>query len=372
MANPISRALARLTLRFSPARERWLHHIGVYLPLLRDAFPDAPENHLRVLRIADALEARRHEEAAARLEQLLPVIRQSANPHEKALYCVLQGNLCLQSNRPGEAARWMREANKYEHRFHRPHLLLGFHYLYERSQYSRAYDHFDAAISCIYDFPPLDENKRFVIAGMQSGMALALVMMHRPEEAEAMLQRSQAARETAEHQLALAYLSAVLGRRSEAEAALDALRRIDPQRLEHWAPGVQLLLEGTHPHFTAKEPDAGAIAAYWDWFAHEERHLRILLRDQGGPACNAFQKKMFHPLVPEPANLDVMGVGFRMENGQPSLAFCDYFSRTYEKLCAALVAACPPEVTAHWRVTAVHGNPEAPQSPHKPGKETSP
>lgn len=357
MSHPFRAALARLTLHFSPERSRWVTHWERCLPILENTLPGDPHAQLLTMRFLDDLSASRYTHAQKKLELLRRIIREGGNQPDRALYCVLKGMYHAQLNQPYEMARCMRQASKHGHRYHLPYLLLGIHYLFDRCRYDQAYAAFNAAISCIYEFPPLDEGKRQLIARLQCSMALASTMMHDQPAAEALLIKAAPAEKSVEYQHASAVLRAVQGRRMEAEHALHLLAKADPQRHEHFAPGIRMMLEGAHPHFNALQPDTEAIAAYWEWFASEERTLRRILSEEGGNACWAYQNAAFSPLEPVPESIDMMGIGFRMVQGQPELNFYAYYSRTYAVLVDALAAACPEKVREHWHVAGFHTTP---------------
>lgn len=347
--------LARLTMRFSPSRERWLLHIAQHVPILKNALTGDPVHQLLSLRIMDDTTQGRYADAAQKLEKLRRVVREGGKPADKALYCVLMGELHAHQHDMSRAAFWMRKASRYEHHFHYPYLLLGFHHLFNRGEPDRAAEEFDRAISCIYEFPPLDESKQAVIALMHSAMAYALLLMHRTEEARLTLHKASAAAGTAEFMHSAAYVFAAMGLREEAETSLAALKEADEKRHAGAAEGVALLLAGTHPHFTARPIDPQPIRAYWDWFVQEERTLRQILSDQGGVACVRYQKAMFDPLVPEPHHIDVMGVGFKLVSGTPRLVLCACHSRTYTALIEALAAACPEQIARSWEIVTYPG-----------------
>lgn len=353
------RAIAAIfILRHSPSRKRWLRHLGTYLPIFEGALKDAPSEHLLTLRIMDDLAAGRLPRALNRLEKLRLYARASASEADKALYCVLLGDYYLRRGLSYEMARCMRQANRHGHRFHLPHLLLGYHYLFERWMFTYATNAFDEAITCVYKYPPLDESKRLGVAVMQSAMSLAATMMHQPEEAARLLTLAAPAEKTPDYLHASAALHAVAGHAEETEAALSALRKTAPLRHDRWCEGIRLMLAGTHPHFTVREPDPEIVSRFWSWFLREEETLLGILRDKGGNACFRYQQEHFGEIYPEKDTIDIMGVGYRMEDGKPSLTLAANHSRTCEALIAALVAACPQELSTRWNIHSCWGNPE--------------
>lgn len=351
MSDLLRNLLARVALSRPFFRPEWQAHIMTHLPILEPAFHHSPRGQLLTLRILDDLHRNQlTSRTKQRLDEMKAICVNGGSAPDKALFCVLYGLYYARRGNQDEMARCFRHANKYGHTYHMPHLALGLHDLYNRERYDDCMTEFDKAIDCIYKYPPLDESKRQAIAACHAAMACALVMMHRTDEAERMLAKAAAFPSSSEYHYTSALLHAIHGRRDEALKALADLKRSSESLYQHVEPGVQLILDRCHPHFTAKAPDPSAIAAYWSWFAGEERTLRRLI-SEGNGACVDYQRSHFNPLCPEPSNIDIIGVGFRMTNGQAELHFCAYYSRTYEALIDALIAACPPEVTAHWLIT---------------------
>ena len=356
MPNWFANQIAGMALRLGANNPRWREHLGHYLPVMRGVFPRDNTAKLLVFRILDAVEDGKLARAQKLLEEMrLIVNRDNGTNAEKALYLVLAGMYHLHRGDVREAARHMRWAGKYGHNFHMPRLILGVHYVYDRWLFERAYAELDKGIDCLYTYGTLDEDKRRVIAVMHSLMALCQTMMHHPEEAERLLTMAAPASGTPEYQHALATLRAVQGRRMEAETAMAALKKLDPARHDHWQEGIGMMLEGTHPHFTAREPDREAIAAYWEWFAREEEHIRFLLSSKGPSACFDYQHDAFHRLTPEQENIDLMSYGFAVVDGRAEMHFFARNSRNYQALIDALVAACPKEIRAKWILRACPG-----------------
>lgn len=346
---------ARLTLRFSPARKRWREHLGVWIPIIAPAFPKDPCAHVLIMRLLDDMKARRLEPMRQKLMRLHRMASQSGHAPDMALFHVLAGAYHITRGDAPAMADCMGKAEEAGHRFHLPHVMRGVFYLHDTWNFQRCLEEMDKAIDCVYGYPPLDENKRRGIAAMHADMALAMVMMRRLDEAERLLIRAAPAQDTAEYLHAQATLRAVQGRRDEAQKALDALQKADPRRHADYSGGIRLMMEGTHPHFTAKEPDQEAIAAYWRWFSGHEKEMRRLLIKEGPHTCFQYQQEAFAPLVPEPMNIDRMVHNHVLIHGKPEIHFLANHSATYGALIEALIAACPEEIKAHWTLRGFPG-----------------
>lgn len=348
MRTHIRNTLAKLILRYSPAQRHWRRHIGTYLPILEDALENAPAEQLLTLRIMDDMDSRRFASAQKRLDKLRRFTHASANEADKALYCVLMGDYHFRQGQAFEMAHYMRQANRHGHHYHLPYLYLGIHDLYDRWVFDRASEALDKAISCVYKYPPLDEDKRRGVAVMQTLMSLCATMMHAPEEAERLLTLAAPAEAAAEYHHASAALHAVAGHAVETESALTALCQANPRMHDHWCEGIRLMLAGTHPHFTAREPDMTHVRRYWEWFVREEETLAGILTERGGRACVMYQQEHFGKLYQEKVSIDMMGISYRLEDGKPTLTLAACHSRTCEVLIDALMATCPQQISSRW------------------------
>lgn len=347
----ILRNLYAMIVMHTPlARRQWAEHVQHYLPILAPAFHHDPYARLLTLRLLDSIREGKPSEAAMKdLKRLEGVVRQDV-PGDYALYCFLQGMYAGIRDMPARMAWWLRNAQKNGARFHLIHTQLGLFHLRFHQHYDQALEQFDQAIDCIYQSPPLDERKRFVVALHQAMSAEALVMMHRTDEADAMLARAHPAQSDWTFLRAQALLRAVQGRSDEAHQALSALRQLDEEQWQSCADNVQLILEGTHPHFTAGEPDAQRIAEYWAWFVQAEPELLRLVSDNRRQDAYDLHHPHFAPLAPEDAAIDVMAVGFSQTDGKPRLMLQAKHSRNYDALITALIAACPPEIRSRWEI----------------------
>lgn len=325
-------------------------YYAMHQPILEPALKDCPYGRLLMIRTLDSIHTKKATKAAAKRLYELHFYCDDKNHPDRAMYNFLCGMYSeLRGNHAQMASRF-RLANKFGHTYHLIHVKLGLYYLYNRSRYDDAYTELDAGIDCLYHHPPLTDDKRRVIASIQAGQAAALVMMHRTEEAESMLQRAETASGTDVYLHAQAMLHAVRGEAIAARTALDKLREQNDKMHALVEENANLVLAGTHPHFSAKVPDQKKIADYWAWFVREEKELLRLMADEAPGKTYDLNHPHFNPMTPEPDHIDRMYVGFDIRDGQPVLTLKACYSRNYDALIDALIAACPPEILSRWKI----------------------
>lgn len=348
---------ASILLRRPFAPRRWGEYAAIHMPILAPALQDSAYARLLTFRTLDAIHRRKPtRRASKRLHNLYYHLCPQERPADQALYYFLAGMYMQMLGRPHDMARRFRASALFKPTYHLIYAQLGEYETFERRRYDRAALHLDQAIDCVYKYPPLDDAKQHYIAVLQAGIAYALVMLHRTADAEAALAKAAPAAETPSYLHALAFLRAVQGRGEEAQQALTALRPHNEQLYRTSAENIRLILEGTHPRFTAKEPDHAAIAAYWEWFASAEPTLmKHLSCKDGNRVCGKLHEPHFAPLTPEPDYIDQMSSGILLVDGKPQIHVHDHHSKTYAALIDAFTAACPPDILSRWEIVR---NPE--------------
>ena len=341
----LSNALAAVALRRPFAPKPFAAYWSVYRAILAPAFQDMPCGRLAALRIRHDWHLHRAPAASITRLRQLQALADSGPDADRALYYFLGAAVADMRQDAEDIPRWLRPSLRAGASFHLIHSMLGEHYLHGRHAFSRAEAEYRQALSLIR-VERQDDLRQKLAARYQSALAITLMMRHRTQKAGALLKEAASQPDCPDHQHALALLHALHGRREEAHHALSRLRELDAARADSLEPGLQMLLEGTHPHFTAKTPDEQLIAKYWAWFAANEAEMRRLLNTKDGRrACREHQQAQFAPLVPEPAEIDVMFTSFWLREGRPAITFNANHSRTYAALIAALIRLCPKELT---------------------------
>lgn len=330
---------------------RWQEYLGIHAPILAPALHDSAYARLLTFRTLDAIHRRKPSRLATnRLKELHSCLCTPERPADQALYSFLAGMYTELLGKPDEMAFHFQVAARLNAAYHLIYAKLGEYYTYARGRYDLAVDALDQAIDCVYKYPPLDEPKRLVIAVLQSGIAYALLMLHCTDEAEAALTKSAPAAAMPSHLHAKAFLCAIQGRHDEAHATLSALRSHNARFADICKENIQLILDGTHPHFTAKEPDHAAIAAYWEWFRQAEADLRRHLLHGRSDVCFKLHEQHFAPLAPESGYIDHLSSGLLLVGGKLQIHLHDLHSKTYAALLDAFTAACPPDIRSRWEI----------------------
>lgn len=343
---PLLERYLRLKNYLPSVRARFADIVGRYAPMLNPAFGQDRDAALLTLFALDKLEANKLRDAEKLIDRLESHCKTDA---EKALWHILVGMYCWANDRLDTMAIYFDDAAALGHQYHYPHMLSGKYHLLGTHFFDKALAEFDRAIDCIYQFPPLDDPGRHLIARAQSCMAYALVMMHRTDEAAAMLAKAEFAHDAEEYLHARAMLSAVKKDADAANRAVSELTKLNPSLGDDVASHVRLILDGTHIHFYPREVSPTLPADFWIWFREQEPSFQPMLEENDAEACTQILANHINDLVPDPE--DLMNATIELNDGKPEIVLTACYSRSYAAMIEAIAAACPADIRERWIIT---------------------
>lgn len=336
----------RVKIHLLPVRLRMRAVRKNYALILDPVFAQDTDAGLLALFTLDAIEKEKLRTAA---KGIIRLERHCKTDADRVLWCILAGmyyreNRCLRA-----MTVKFDEAAALGHQFFLPHMLSGEFYLYGSHRFEKAYAEFDRAIDCIYCHRPLDDFGQQLIARAQACMAYALTMMHRTDEATAMLARAERARDYEEYLHASAMLSAVKKDADAASQAVSELTKRNPSRGEETGRQVRLILDGTHIHFFPRAVEPSLPADFWVWFGEHESDFQLMVEKGDTEACRETLLSHLDDIVPD--REDMFEAEIALKDGKPELTLIACHSRSYALLTEALKAACPEEIRPRWRIT---------------------
>lgn len=320
--------------------------ISRYAPMLNPAFKEDRDAQLLTLFALDELEKNKLRDAEKLIDRLESHCKTDA---EKALWNIVVGMYCWANDRPDTMDYYFDKAAALGHQHHLPHMLSGEYHLLGSHHFDKALAEYDRAIDCIYQFPPLNDPGRYLIAQAQACMAYALTMMHRTDEASAMLVKAEFAHDSEEYLHASAILSAVKQDAEAANKAVSELTKLNPPLGEDVGKQVRLILDGTHIHFFPREVAPSLPADFWTWFCTQEPTFQPLLDKDDPDACGQILADHINTLVPDPE--DMMTATIELKDGKPEIILTACYSRSYGAMIEAIAAACPADIRQRWIIT---------------------
>lgn len=342
--------LLRLQAMLPITSYRLGRQFDLFLPILTPAFQKDRYAQLLTLFALDRMERQRLSSARRLLNRLEPLCQKGSDA-EQALWLVLGGLYCMQRDDHIAMAEAFDAAAAFNHNYHLPYLLSADFHALNSKLYDTALENYDRAINCIYQFPPLDDEKRLVVAQAQAGMALCLTMMHRYDEAQDALRKAESFSDCEEYLHARALLSAVHGDAEDAAQALAAFKELNPSLHEQAAKHVQLILDGTHIHFNVRPVREELVSGFWQWFCNQEPAFLRLLEEGKADECGNQLAEHIDTLVPDEE--DMMTAAIEVQDGKPTIVLRACYSRSYAAMIAAFTDAFPEELRDRWRIVTL-------------------
>lgn len=329
-------------------QKSWQAHMQMFGPILEPAFVENYQCRVHLCAALNFISNRDLEKGLKKLQLIQDKLETDA---DRAAWLFFMG-LCFDMAGVQDAMlSFYREAGQYGHRFYLPYLKVA-KVAHMGGVYDLAEENFAAAIDCLRD-GTLDEQGRMMLASAYSNYASTLTMMHRFEEAFAMLAESEKLMPMFPGRSGTyAVLCAAAGDDARSAASLEQLAREAPAMFSDVKKAVDDIHSGTHPHFFPRNLADEAVAAFWAWFAEREEALRGYVAAQNYDELFAVVQPRLREVLPflerdpefalQPTETGVM----------VSLADAYMVSLTegYEKL----IAACPEELGAFWRFEIVH------------------
>ncbi len=341
--------LGRFLFRLPHNQSRWRHYLGFYYPIMDPAFQHNEAARLLIMKLLKYLDQNNIKGASTAICALWPTVRE-ADHAEQVLFSFLRGLADAKAGDFDKATKRFRWANRFNHRYFLPYMLVADYDCDHRHVYPQAATNYQTGIDCIYKYPPLNDITRHFMSLAYAGLCLCHVMMHQYTEAKAdILHAEQMESENAAILNAKAHLHAALRQEREARICADKFRKYNAEGYNHLKEKVELILSEKHPHFTQLpigSPEG--IAAFWQEFLVNEDKLKRLIDNDNVHQANDL---MSAPLrVMDIYHDDFWGYHIRFHDNAYSLTLTGLYSRTYTPWLDAVLAACPPEIHQRWRI----------------------
>ena len=331
----------------SDIQKSWATHMKNYGPILKPAFPENYQARVLLCNALTQITKKALPQALLKLNSLQKHLETDA---DKAAFFFSMGLFCEYAGKFDEMAALYNQANDLHHSFYLPYLKAG-KYALDTRDYAVAEKNYRAALRC---FPaiPGDKEKQ-LLASAHTNLASCLLMMHRPEEAEAALEVSRKVMPLFPGRAAPEAIALALrGQTAQMLSALDSLKTMAPFAYDAIKKSCDRILSREEPQFFAVPVMEENIAAFWAWFARQEADLRCqadkkeydaVMRAVGEHLLEAFPFLEQRPTVA----LGKHDAGYVIQ-------LKDMYAVGVAEAYAKLTAACPEEIKGHWLFDVVH------------------
>ena len=328
-------------------QKSWATHLKNYGPILKPAFAESYQAKVLLCSALTHITKKNQPQALLKLNSLQKFLVTDA---DKAAFFFAMGLFCEYAGKFDEMAALYNQAGDLHHSFYLPYLKAG-KYALDTRDYAVAEKNYRAALRC---FPaiPGDKEKQ-LLASAHTNLASCLLMMHRPEEAEAALEASRKAMPLFPGRAAPeAIAHALRGQTAQMLSALESLKTMAPFAYDAIKKSCDKILSREEPQFFAVPVKEENIAAFWGWFTQQEADLRhqadkqeyeTVMRVVGEHLLDAFPFLEQRPTVALGKN----DKGYVIQ-------LKDMYAVAVTEAYAKLTAACPEDIKAGWLFDIVH------------------
>ena len=189
----------------------------------------------------------------------------------------------------------------------------------------------------------------------RSNLGSCLTMMHRFEEAEAMLnEAAQILPGAADIASPRAILFAAMGNSEKAQEQLGVLEQTKSSLLDGTYQLVGKILTGSHAQFAALPPERSLIAPFWRWFTEAEQQLIDMLRAKEHDALLALLTEKLSPIFPFMERDLEFGLMFNDDLTQFEMEMADFYVTALHEGYKELLDACPEALQSRWTFKIIH------------------
>ena len=254
--------LAEKTFHSELIQKSWQGHMEAFGPILEPAFREDYQSRVHLTAALNLISNRKIKEG---LEKLKMLEDKCVCDADWAAYWFFHAVAAELSQKPDVIVSCYEKSAQYHHKFYLPYIKLA-RYAHFAADFDRAEQWYWRGISCL-EMGPLIQKTAHALASAYSNLASCLTMMHRYEEAAAMLERSRQAFDRLPARLATeAILCAAMGQEEKTNGLLEIMKKQAPAYLEPTLDMTGRILSGTHAHFTLLPVDPEMVKAFWDWF----------------------------------------------------------------------------------------------------------
>ena len=329
-------------------QKNWASHMKSFGPILRDAFAEDPQGRVTLCAALTHIIGKKQPQALLKLNSLQKHLVTDA---DKAAFFFAMGLFCEYAGKFDEMAALYNQANDLHHSFYLPYMKAA-KYALDTRDYGLAEKNYRAAVGCFPGFGLSDKEKQ-LLASAHTNLASCLVMMHRPEEAEAALTASRNVMPLFPGRAAPeAILHALRGQTTQMLGCLESLKTMAPFAYDSIRKSTERILAGIEVQFFTVPLEEEKISAFWNWFCEEENTLKTQLEKQeyetvmtavGDHLLEAFPFLEIRPSV----TLGKNDRGFVIQ-------LKDLYATGIQDAYRKLISGCPEQLQTDWLFDIVH------------------
>lgn len=340
--------LAKKSFESAAIQKTWRAHCQVFGPILEPAFVEDYQSRIHLGAALNFISSRDLEKA---LKKLQPLQEKCETDADRAAWLFFMGLIFEFAGVTDAMVDCYRQAGQFGHRFYLPYLKVA-KAAYLDAAYDVAAENYELGIDCLREGEQ-NEQSRVILGSTCSNYAAVLTMMHRFEDARAMLEASKDYMPVLPGRSGThAVLFAAEDNWQMADAAMESLEMESAELYAQTKIVVDAIRDGTQPQFFTRYVDEQELGDFWAWFGENETAIaECLAKDSYGDAFAMVQPKLkaLFPFMERELDLAFQPV----EEGI-KVIFADYYAVALRDGYEKLLAAKPDTLVNPWIFVIEH------------------
>lgn len=340
--------LAKKTFESAVIQKSWQGHMQAFGPILAPAFVDDYQTKTHLCAALNFISNRDLEKA---LKKLQPLQGKCETDADKAAWLFCMGLVFDMAGVTEAMVDFYQQAARFGHHFYLPYLKVA-KAAHMDGAFDVAAENYEIGIDCLRQ-GEYNDQIRVMLGSVCSNFAAALTMMHRFEDAHAMLDASMDYMPVLPGRSGThAVLFAAEGNWEVVEAAMTALQSESAEMYAQTQKMVDAIREGTQPQFFTREIAPEDMGDFWAWFAENEGTIAQCLAKESYDGAFALVQPKLKALFPfMERELDL---AFQPTEEGINVIFADYYAVALRDGYEKLIAAKPDTLENPWMFVIEH------------------
>lgn len=340
--------LAKKAFQSAKVQDSWAVHMQAFGPILGPAFL---ENDQARIHLTEALNRLSKRNIKGGMDKLMAIKDACETDADRAAWSFFMGLGFEFVGAKDQMLACYQQAGEFGHKFYLPYLKVAKN-AHQDAAFDVAEEQYRKGIACLDEKTP-DEQSKIILASSYSNLASCLIMMHRLEEAEVMLEKSIAILPRQRGRCATAaILRAAQEHAEQAATLMEHLAEESPEIVESTKKTVDEILRKEHPQFYPVPVEASRMDEFWAWFTEQQYTLWDMLQGRKYDDFFAMIQPQLAKLFPF-AQRD-LDLGIEPGENTYHLIFADYYMKALEVGYTELLERCPAALSPQWSFALAH------------------
>jgi tetratricopeptide (TPR) repeat protein len=349
----LAEKIAKKSFKSAKFQKNWQVHMNAFGAILEPAFKESFQAKIHLTAALNEISNGKAKQALEKLTKLEEFCECNADNAARAFFM----GLCAKTLGDTELMlKHYEQAEAFGHRLYLPYLDIA-KTKHNNAEFEKALKYYDKAINYIKESKPSEffgtNTKEVVLAFSYTNLASCLTMMHKYDEAEAVLAQAETILPFQPvRSVTKSILYAAMGRVIKMEESMETLKNEAPAMYEQTKVITDEIVRGENAQFGIVKPNNDEIKSFWVWFTENENKLFSAIES----GETGVFSEMICPVLAKPfAFLKRTPVlHAKMKEGRAEILLEDFYSISLAWGYSVLIDDCPDEMKARWSFEIVH------------------